>query len=181
MRWASCCKSRAGLKRPRLLFSKPFCSSPTTNGRSEICNTYRQLGQLDEAVAHCRGTLERHPSNAVAYNSLGTLLLIQDKMEEAKAAFQQAIRLKPDFAAAISNLGHTYRNPGQLDNSLNYYRQAMALEPGDPTAHSNLIYVMHFHPGYSLQAARERMFSMAAATCRSPEKIHSTACQSGRS
>ena len=115
-------------------------------------NTYRQLGQLDEAVAHCRGTLERHPSNAVAYNSLGTLLLIQDKMEEAKAAFQQAIRLKPDFAAAISNLGHTYRNPGQLDNSLNYYRQAMALEPGDPTAHSNLIYVMHFHPGYSLQA-----------------------------
>jgi predicted O-linked N-acetylglucosamine transferase (SPINDLY family) len=118
-------------------------------------NTYRQLGQLDEAVAHCRRTIERHPANAVAYNSLGTLLLLQDKMEEAKAAFQQAIRRKPDFASAISNLGHTCRNPGQLDKALNYYRQAMALEPSDPTAHSNLIYVIHFHPGYDLAALAE--------------------------
>ena len=61
-------------------------------------------GQLDEAIAHYKKTLESEPANADVYNNLGLVLLQQGQVEEAIADYQKALEINPQFVQARANL-----------------------------------------------------------------------------
>lgn len=70
---------------------------------TNLSNSYRLLGLLDEAEVCLREALRHNPTLAEAHNNLGSVLKAQGRMEEAIAALQRALELKPDFIGAQSN------------------------------------------------------------------------------
>ena len=70
---------------------------------TNLSNSYKLLGRLDEAEACLREALRHNPTLAEAHNNLGSVLKAQGRMEEAIAALQRSLELKPDFMGAQSN------------------------------------------------------------------------------
>jgi tetratricopeptide (TPR) repeat protein len=66
------------------------------------------------------------------------VLLDQNKLEEAVAAFRRAIALQPDFAGAYLNFGRALKRQNKLDEAVGAYRQTIALQPNYSAAYHNL-------------------------------------------
>jgi tetratricopeptide (TPR) repeat protein len=105
---------------------------------SNLGNTLKELGRLDEAEASYNQAIALKPDYAEAHSNLGITLKELGRLDEAEASYNQAIALKPDYAEAHSNLGNTLKELGRLDEAEASYNQAIALKPDYAEAHSNL-------------------------------------------
>ena len=63
-----------------------------------------KLGEVSGAAGYLQTALRLDPEQIMAHNSLGELLMKQDKLDEAKSHFEQALRIDPDYAPAKRNL-----------------------------------------------------------------------------
>ncbi|MDG2354377.1 MAG: tetratricopeptide repeat protein, partial [Paracoccaceae bacterium] len=77
---------------------------------SNLGNTLKELGRLDEALASCRQAIALKPDFAEAHNNMGNTLKELGRLDEAVAGYSQAIALKPGFAEAYLNLGIAIKN-----------------------------------------------------------------------
>ena len=105
---------------------------------SNLGNTLRELGRLDEAETSYRQAIALKPDFIEAHSNLGVTLQELGRLNEAESSYNQAITLKPDFAEAHNNLGNTLQELGRLDQAEASYRQAIALKPDFIEAYSNL-------------------------------------------
>jgi serine/threonine protein kinase/Tfp pilus assembly protein PilF len=120
---------------------------------STIGNTYRALGDYDEALPHLNEALtinrdaQGESSAAVAINlgDLGSLQWEKGKYEEAEPLFRQSLRLSrgsrgerdPAVATAMNNLGLLLKSEGKYTEAESLYRTSLeirrgALRPNDP-------------------------------------------------
>ncbi len=95
-------------------------------------------GQLDEAAASYRRSLEAEPGNMAARTRLGRALKELGEIDEAIDCFRRVVAARPDAAAAHSNLGNVLRTAGHLDEAGDCYRRALDIDPGFAEAHNNL-------------------------------------------
>ncbi|MFH1059639.1 MAG: tetratricopeptide repeat protein [Pseudomonadota bacterium] len=72
--------------------------------RANLAVAYIQLGQFDQAERHLREALKQNPNLPDALTNLGSILLRQERFEEAIDANQRAIAFSPEFAMAHNNL-----------------------------------------------------------------------------
>ncbi|MEH2307314.1 tetratricopeptide repeat protein, partial [Nostoc sp.] len=63
------------------------------------------------------------------YNSLGTALYGQKKLDAAVAAYQKAIQLNPNFSEAYNSLGTALYGQKKLDAAVAAYQKAIQLNP----------------------------------------------------
>ena len=77
-----------------------------------------QQGQLDEAIAACRRSIELKPDHADAHYILGIYLADAGRPGEAEAAYRKAIALKPDHAESHCDLGMALWKQGKLAPAL---------------------------------------------------------------
>jgi tetratricopeptide (TPR) repeat protein len=105
---------------------------------SNLGNTLKELGRLDEAEASYTQAIALKPDFADAHSNLGITLQELERLGEAEASCKQAIALKPDYAEAHSNLGNTLQELVRLDEAEASYRRAIALKPDFALAHYNL-------------------------------------------
>lgn len=91
-----------------------------------------------QGEARCREVIQENPQNAEAINSLGIALILQDKNEDAIAAFQTAIELNPQHKWAHNNLGRAYLNSGDYEQAISELTTAITVYPQNKTAHYNL-------------------------------------------
>jgi len=96
---------------------------------SNLGNTLKELGKLEEAEASYSQAIVLKPDFAEAHYNLGVTLQELDRLDEAEASYMQAIVLKPDYAVAYSNLGNTLKGLGRLEEAEASLRQAVALKP----------------------------------------------------
>jgi tetratricopeptide (TPR) repeat protein len=75
---------------------------------------------------------------AAFHVSLGVVLLVLGRPDEARRALQRALRLDRDSAEAHNALGNVLLRLGERDASLASYRRALALRPRYAEAHNNL-------------------------------------------
>ena len=61
---------------------------------------------------------------------LGKVLIKQEKLDDAIAAYRQAIALKADFAWAYKDLGDVLSRQNKVAEATEAYRRAMQLDPG---------------------------------------------------
>ena len=66
----------------------------------------RKLGQLDDAIHHCKRAVQIDPNHASAWNQLGLALLAKGRTDEAADCFSKSVALDPSDAG---NLDHVAR------------------------------------------------------------------------
>jgi len=101
-----------------------------------------------EALARADGAAAR--TVAALYNNLGQNLLLQDRLQDAVAAFQKALDRDRRSDAARSNLGMALALSGNAEQALAHWKSLS----GPATAHSNLAAV-YIEQGKHKEARRE--------------------------
>jgi tetratricopeptide (TPR) repeat protein len=75
--------------------------------------------------------------------NIGTMMLRDNKLTEARQAFQKAVELEPKCHEAWNNIGLTYYREGNLDKAGDAYMSAIEIEPGFVPSITNLGAVRH--------------------------------------
>lgn len=96
---------------------------------SNLCEMYRQAGNLDRAVEHGLKAVALAPNYPDAHNNLGIVQFERSELDAAEAAYRHALKLKPDFAEVHNNLGNLYRVREDSESSLRCYERAIELRP----------------------------------------------------
>ena len=97
-----------------------------------------QRGEIDEAIAHYRKTLEMSPDFADADYNLGNALLQKGEVDAAIVHCQRAVTIQPNDPEAQVALGNALFQKGLIDESIVHYEKALAIRPYYVAAHYNL-------------------------------------------
>ncbi len=95
-------------------------------------------GQIDEAIAHYRKTLEVRPDFAEAHYNLGMALAQRGQDDEAIVHYRKALQIKPGYAEFHNNLGLALASRKQIDEAITHYQKALEINPDFAEAHNNL-------------------------------------------
>ncbi|WP_346347486.1 tetratricopeptide repeat protein, partial [Bradyrhizobium sp. dw_411] len=87
-----------------------------------------QAGQHDLALAWMTRAIQNDPKPQYLGN-LGTMLLRQERYEDALKAFDKAIQLKPEDAELWEHLGNTLLRLGRPDDALLTFQHVLKLNP----------------------------------------------------
>jgi len=92
-----------------------------------IC--YRQLGELDKALADYTKVIEINPNYAAAYNNRGNIYNQQNKPDKALAEYERAIKANPNYFQAYFNRANIYEDRGTWSEALTNYNKVISLQP----------------------------------------------------
>ncbi len=95
-------------------------------------------GQLDDAYAWTRASLQATPGFLPAYNTLGILYKRRDHPELAEAVFRLVLQQDPHHTRALSNLAELYAGEGREAEAAVLRAQLAQLEPEPPLYLFNL-------------------------------------------
>ena len=95
-----------------------------------LANLLAGRGELAEAVAYYRRTLEINPEAVEAHNNLAVAIYRLGRKEEAVAHLREAMRIDPEDPAAYYNMGIILLKEGHPDQSIRYLERVLELRPG---------------------------------------------------
>lgn len=98
---------------------------------TNLADSYRQLGRLDDARSLVQAALDIQPDLAWAHNVWGDLLADQERYEEALSHYRAAVALQADQAIYVRDLARVYVELGQITQAETAYAQAAAIDPAD--------------------------------------------------
>lgn len=130
-----------------------------------------RMGRVEEALSHCRKSVELWPESASAHNNLGNALLAAERLDEAKEQYAEAVRLEPEFADAHHNLGNIWLQQGNPVEAQAKFETTVILQPAHADAHYNLGF-LHLSAG-RLEKAEEH-YAMAARLRPAHAATHSS-------
>lgn len=118
------------------LFRHFIAAKPeAADGPNNLACALRDLNRYDEAVAILKPALAVHPTNALLWNTLGSVLSEQGDLETSVVFFDEALRLDPGFSKARYNRGNVRLGLGLYDEALTDCDGAMAAKvPADEAA-----------------------------------------------
>src|SRR5512136_2452876 len=93
-----------------------------------------QQGKLEEAARVWRAVIERDPSDAGAFASLGVILSRQQKYLDAAAAYNKALALNPKLPGIQLNLGLAHFKLGDFKAAIPPLSAALTAEPQNQQA-----------------------------------------------
>ncbi|MBN1902671.1 tetratricopeptide repeat protein [Candidatus Sumerlaeota bacterium] len=100
--------------------------------------SWKQQGMYRNLETLWRKTIALNSEAWLAHNNLGTLLLDQEKVDEAILHFNETIRINPGFDIAYYNLGYSHLKKGDYEKAIEYYKKAIELNPKYVNAYINL-------------------------------------------
>ena len=99
---------------------------------------YKDLGNIDQALASTLKSLEINPDNSDALLNLGSIHQGLGNFAQALASTLKSLEINPDNSVALLNLGVIYKDLGNLDQALASTLKSLELKPDSPDALSNL-------------------------------------------
>ena len=108
---------------------------PTVHYRLGV--TWLELGRKENAKEQFLESLSFGPSSS-AHVNLATILVEQDKPEEALGHYEAALRLQPDFMEAHYNIANLFFSHGHFDRAAQHYEAVIRLNPRMGPAYHNL-------------------------------------------
>ena len=95
-------------------------------------------GQSEAAEGAARLAVQLDPDCASAWETLGTILVQRDLLEESCNCYEAAVRIDATFVQALNNLAVTLDRLGQLQSAEERYRQVLCLVPDNADIQLNL-------------------------------------------
>jgi tetratricopeptide (TPR) repeat protein len=108
------------------------CSGRVTERERLLIQASHQgdLGHLAEAFDQYRMYLAMYPDDVSVRYNYGSLLMRNNRPEQAIEELKEVVRVAPTHARAFINIATAYRALGRSDQALPYYAKAFDLEPG---------------------------------------------------
>ena len=110
---------------------------------------------LDAAQKEFEAELALNPTDAVAEQQIGLILLAKQKPEEATARFEKALALSPDFPEAMQALAKCRMDAKQYDAAITLLQRLVRLQPRNEGAHYSLM-MAYRNTGKTEEALREK-------------------------
>jgi protein O-mannosyl-transferase len=101
-------------------------------------STLLARGEVDEAIAYYRQTLELKPDYAPADHGLGIARAQKGELDAAIADYQRALKIDPGYADAHNDLGNAWFRKGDVDAAMIQYQETLRLNPQNAEAQNNL-------------------------------------------
>lgn len=95
-------------------------------------------GRYEEAVNHCRRSIEINPANPVPHVNAGNALVELDRAEEAVVHYEAALEIDPDRTVALYNLGNAQIRLARHEEAANSFRRVLEIEPDLTIARNQL-------------------------------------------
>lgn len=108
----------------------PTTRSKLANLQAELGDAYREAGELQEAIAAYRKSLDRCPHFHDVRHRLGMTLREAGRPDAALAEFRRVMRGNPSFWAAAVQLGVTLYSIGRSGEANSTWRAVLKDEPG---------------------------------------------------
>jgi predicted TPR repeat methyltransferase len=105
---------------------------------NNLANTYKAIGDSQEAQKHYYQALSLKPNYPEAHNNLGNLLVQQGEMKLAIEHFQKALQINPEAIDAHYNLANCYLRTDRLLEAVPHYEATLASWPNHLSSHHNL-------------------------------------------
>ncbi len=130
---------RAGrLEIAERLYRRVLKQEPTHADSLHLLGVLRgDQGARREGLQLIREAIERR-SEPTFFNSLGELLRLEGRGEEAEVAYRAALQRAPQMAAPLSNLGLLFQARGAWADAAEAQRQAIGRDPHLASAHNHL-------------------------------------------
>ena len=100
-----------------------------------LARAYQSLGRLEDAAAVFREQIKNSPQSAQPYLLLGIILRNQNKIDEARKAFENAQRLAPENLLALSQLVDLDIENREFATALQRVHAQLQKTPRSPAAH----------------------------------------------
>ena len=94
----------------------------------ELGDCYSSVGDYKRAEQYYEKAAVLGPDESAPYVGLGVVALQNDKMEDARAAFQVACRLDPNCAKAYAGLGMVAQQQNDYKHAFDMYLKSLELD-----------------------------------------------------
>lgn len=95
-------------------------------------------GNLDLAETYLRKAIEINRYGVGFQNSLGNLLVAQNKLREAESAYFEELRMRPEFSLSHNQLGRLMLRTDNLPRAIKHFQSALQFTPDYVDAANNL-------------------------------------------
>ena len=137
---------RVGLSQQAVdLLEETLEQMPSPNDYNTIGVMYYRTGEIDQAIAAFRKSLEMNPYDPTPRNNLyqifrerGIKALNVKAYQKAALYFGEALQFKPEDALLYRLMGDAYARDGDLKNAIAQYRKAVEFDPADLEIKQNL-------------------------------------------
>lgn len=106
--------------------------------RRNICEMYRRMGKLQEAIHYGQLACRLSPEDAEAWHYYGIALTNAKRFEEAITVYRKVVALEPKHVQCWNNLGVALQAAGKRGEAESAYNQALRLNPAYSEAQMNL-------------------------------------------
>jgi Flp pilus assembly protein TadD len=97
-----------------------------------------ERGQIDDALAHYRLSVEINPLFDESHFNLANALTRRGEIDEAIAHYAKALEINPDDCETENNLGLALAARGRGEEAVGHFRRAIEIKPSYVDAHNNL-------------------------------------------
>ena len=115
-----------------------LASNPDTLKVKELLYTATLTEDLAVKESLYKTAISKHNDCYIANNNLGVVYAAQDKMADAKAAFERANEIKANFPPVLANLGAVALTNGNIEEAEKYFADAKAAGCKSPNLGYNL-------------------------------------------
>ena len=89
-----------------------------TKIHENIANVLLQQQRNEDALAELKYAIDLNPHSSTAFNSMGSIMLIDGRINDAANYFQTAVKFDPDNLAAVINYGMTLVKLGRWNEAI---------------------------------------------------------------
>ena len=91
---------------------------------SNLANSYRMIGQYEEAVKYYKRLLQDQPDHFLGHAGLTATYYEMDRLEEARAQAAEVLRVDPKFSLERYSTTLRYKNPADKKRYIDTLRKA---------------------------------------------------------
>ena len=104
-----------------------------------IAKCYKRKKMYDAAISEFKKAIEKDPTYAKAYYSLGRLYFDLDRLQEAEDTARKVLEINPQFINGYLLLGYIYYyKQGEADKAIVEYEKVLEIDPKEPYALTNM-------------------------------------------